>query len=202
MTNLVLESNYFPCIAYFSYIYHHREQEIWIEMHENFQKQTYRNRCEILTANKVDILTVPVQKANSKHTISQTKIDYSQNWQKRHWRAIQSGYGKAPFFEYYAPEFEKIITYKFQYLTELNSEILTLCLKILKLEPIIRQTGSFEKVYNENFLDLRNKIITNKDFKNIPYKPYNQIFSKNFIPNLSILDLIFCQGNQVVKFLA
>ena len=93
---LLLDFHYLPCIAYFSCInrYHH----LILEVHENYEKQSYRNRCYILSANKVLPLSVPVHRGKGKKPTKDIRIDYSQKWVNNHWRAIKSAYGKAPFF--------------------------------------------------------------------------------------------------------
>ncbi len=92
---VLIELHYLPCIAYFAYLAH--AESVVIEAHEHYVKQSYRNRCQILTASKVVSLSVPVQKGNRTQLIRDLKIDYSQSWLKDHWRTIASAYGKAPY---------------------------------------------------------------------------------------------------------
>ncbi|MBX9851431.1 MAG: WbqC family protein [Cytophagaceae bacterium] len=197
---LLIESHYLPNLEYFFHIL--QNDHILIESCENFQKQTYRNRCHILTANKVDILSVPVINLGRKVLIKEVEIDYSQKWLNVHWGAIKSGYGKAPFFEYYAEFFHDILYKKHRFLFDLNIELMTLCLKLLRVDKKIGFTSFYEKK-PENKIDLRSQISPKKD--NSPYiitwTPYTQLFGSNFVPDLSIIDLLFCEGTNAGEIL-
>ena len=143
MKTVCIESHYFPSIAYFRAI--HDGDRLIIEVQEYFVKQTYRNRCEILTANGVDKLIVPLTANHGKVSIRDVRIDYSQKWLNGHWRAIQSAYGNAPFFEFYTDDLHKILFSKKEFLLDLNMALLTICLKWLKLRPQIAETVTYEK---------------------------------------------------------
>ena len=196
---MTIDLQYLPSLEYFCTLLQH--DEIVIEAHEYFEKQSYRNRCIIQTTNKIDTLTVPVQNGNKKVLIRDLKIDYSQDWTRRHWGAIYSGYGKSPFFEYYSEYFKKIVDKKPDFLFDLNLELLTICLKLLRLEKNIIFTKNYEKVVDNDF---RGQIHPKRSFEdNKIYKPvsYRQNFGNKFEPDLSILDLLFCQGNQSLSVL-
>lgn len=196
---MTIDLQYLPSLEYFCTLLQY--DEIVIEAHEYFEKQSYRNRCIIQTTNKIDTLTVPVQNGNKKVLIRDLKIDYSQDWTRRHWGAIQSGYGKSPFFEYYSEYFKKIVDKKPDFLFDLNLELLTICLKLLRLEKNIIFTNNYEKVVNNDF---RGQIHPKRSFEdNKIYQPvsYRQNFGNKFEPNLSTLDLLFCQGNQSLLLL-
>ncbi|NJN78366.1 MAG: WbqC family protein [Saprospiraceae bacterium] len=101
--NALIESQYFPPLAYFSVLLKH--EKVWIEQFENYQKGSYRNRCHIATANGLLRLSIPLEKGKNNQTcIKEVKIHNDTNWQIQHWRAIKSAYGNAPYFEYYADE--------------------------------------------------------------------------------------------------
>ena len=196
---MTIDLQYLPSLEYFCAIL--KNEEIIIEAHEYFEKQSYRNRCKILTTNKIDTLTVPVNSGNRKVLIKDIKIDYSQDWTRRHWGAIHSAYGKAPFFEFYSDFFKKMFDKKTDFLFDLNLEILTICLKLLRLEKKIIFTENYQKNV-EN--DCRGLIHPKRDYGlNDLYQPwaYRQNFGNEFEPNLSILDLLFCQGNQSLSVL-
>jgi hypothetical protein len=201
-TGAVIDLHYLPCLEYFACLL--KYSNVYIEAHENYQKQSYRNRCHILTASKVAILSVPVLKGNSKQLIRDVQIDYDQKWLTDHWRSISSAYGKAPFFEHYADFFEKIYTKKYKYLFELNAELLTNCLSLLKLRQKIEYTEVYKNSAETALDDLRSAIHPKKEFKNNKlYTPvrYRQNFGNNFVSNLSIIDVLFCEGPRSLEII-
>jgi WbqC-like protein family len=196
---MTIDLQYLPSLEYFCAIL--KNDEIIIEAYEHFEKQSYRNRCRIQTTNKIDTLSVPVQNGNKKVLIRDLKIDYSQDWTRRHWGAIHSAYGKSPFFEFYSEYFKNLLDKKPDFLFDLNLEILTICLKLLRLEKKIIFTENYQKNI-EN--DCRGLIHPKSRYEsNNLYQPlaYRQNFGNEFEPNLSILDLLFCQGNQSLSVL-
>ena len=193
----IIELQYLPRPEYFALLI--QESDIEIDKHEYFVKQTFRNRCQILTANGVDDLTIPVLGSGKKILAKDIKIDHSQKWLNRHWRAIQSAYGKAPFFEYYADELRIIYDRKHEYLFDLSYEILTQCLDFLGFEIDVSFTHEYEDLKNQPENDFRS-VISPKSNSNlsIPYNQinYQQVFGNNFVNNLSVIDLIFCEGPE------
>ncbi|MFT6337739.1 MAG: hypothetical protein ACJATI_004504 [Halioglobus sp.] len=194
---VVIESQYFPPIEYFSLL--KNQSDIMIDTGEYFVKQTYRNRCHILTSNKTLFLSVPLKGVNKKTFAKDIKIDYSENWMKDHWKAIVSAYGRSPFFEYYEPYVYGLIHDKPELLQELNSNILTFCLKVLNLDVNITCSKKYVDSTEEVFEDFRSVIHPKKghlerNFYNS--SPYTQTFGHNFVENLSILDLVFCCGPE------
>lgn len=195
--NTLIEAQYFPPLEYFSFL--KSKNEIWIETKERFEKQTYRNRCYILSANKVLPLTVPVKFAGKKPSMDQVEIDYKEKWLNQHWRAIISAYNKSPFFEYYQPEIEAILFARHDQLLTLNLELLTFCLKALNIDTKIRLTEKYENGSESPIEDMRSVIHPKKDYIcNEFYSPipYHQIFGDKFVANLSVLDLISCVGPE------
>lgn len=196
-SSAVIELQYLPCLEYFACFL--KYDTIYIEQYEHYQKQSYRNRCYILTANKIAILTVPVIKGNHKQLIRDVQIDYGQKWVIDHWRTIYSAYGKAPFFEHYADFFERIYQVRYKYLFDLNLELLTNCLYLLKLKKNIQFTSSYKNSAEINVEDIRSVIYPKEGYENRKfYTPvrYRQNFGNNFVSNLSIIDVLFCEGPQ------
>ena len=155
-TQAVIELHYLPSIPYIaSWIYF---DEVIIESKESYIKQSFRNRCQIRTANKVDDLIVPIQKGNSNIPIQEIRIDQNQSWLKNHRGAIQSAYGNAPFFEHYYQDIERILFNKSRFLFDLNIEILELLLNMIGLNKKIIFTQKFEKIYPAGIQDLRSII--------------------------------------------
>ena len=193
----IIDLQYLPQPNYFALLL--SEPELVIDGHEHFVKQTYRNRCRILTANGVDELSIPVLGGNKKILSKEIRIDHSQKWLNRNWRAIQSAYGKAPFFEYYGEDFHAVYSKKHVFLFDLNYELLTLCLDFLEFDIKIKFTSEYLDLKNMPQNDFRSKISpkSNTVFAD-PYNQatYQQVFGNNFVNNLSVIDLIFCEGPQ------
>lgn len=199
---VLVESQYLPPVAYF--VLFSYSEEVIIERHENFEKQSYRNRCEIIGSNKVQSLSIPVHHGGRKIPISDLTIDYKQKWANNHWRTIQSAYGKAPFFDYYAHYFEAEIKANYTTLYELNSRLLTLCLKLLRMKVNLRESSEYSKEPTEGILDFRSTIHPKKSVDSLTWfkpKSYHQIFGKDFVPNMSIIDLLFCTGPDALEVL-
>ncbi len=201
---LLIDLHYFSCLEYFIYLLN--SKEVQLEYCEHYQKQSYRNRCIIKGANKVEVLSVPVRNDKSSKHIRDIEIDYSQSWQNNHLRAIQSAYGKAPFFLYYMDDFKRVLQKKVKYLADLNESLLTICLKCLNSTDIsIVKTTTFDKEVNKGVIDARGMIHPKKEpfrLLNIHEVEYFQVFGRNFEWNLSILDLIFCEGPMAKQILS
>ncbi|MDB5262013.1 MAG: WbqC-like family protein [Adhaeribacter sp.] len=196
---LLTEIQYNPSLAYFQLAL--RAQSILIEQHENYQKQSYRNRCRILSAHGLQDLTIPVKKGNRKTRITELEIDYSQNWINVHWRSIRSAYGSAPFFTYYSDYLQQIYEQKNRYLFELNLKLLRFYLKCLNIKKPVLLTESYMPVYSETIADYRNKIHPKLNSAILDIKPYQQVFGKQFVTDLSIIDVLFLQGPEAVYYL-
>ena len=204
---VLIDLHYLPCLEYFTLLL--KFDTIIIEAHEHFQKQSYRNRCYINGANNIQSLIVPVCKGSQKTKIKDVKINYKERWYAEHWRSLQSAYGKAPFFDYFAEIFNEVFVEKPDYLFDLNLKMLNNCLEILDFQKQINFTKRYDKMIPSTIFDARSRIHPKRSFKNNDfYSPvsYNQIFGKEFDENLSVVDLIFCEGmngrtilNQSIK---
>ncbi len=189
----LVELQYLPSPAYLALF----DDDVIIEQHENFEKQSYRNRCRILTPNGIDQLTVPVKGGNSKQLIRDIRIDYTQKWVNRHSRAIQSAYGKAPFFEYYFEDFSRVFQKQHKFLFDLNLDMLTVCRENLQIGGEFVLSTTFKRKEEDDSNDLRSVIHPKRSYsETYRYQPksYYQLFGKAFVQDLSVLDVLFCEG--------
>lgn len=187
----IFPTAYLPSIEYVSLFL--KTEDASIELFETYQKQSCRTRTNVMTANGVQTLTIPVIKTNGNHTLTKDiEISYKESWQQVHLRCLESAYRKSAYFDYYFPYFEKIYKQKFNTLVELNDFCLKTILKIMKVKKDYSFTTDFEKITDEK--DYR--ISLSKGTNKIEIKPYYQVFADRhgFIPNLSIVDLLFNEG--------
>lgn len=189
--NIVFSLAYLPPVAYF--VLFNRAGEAFIEQHEFYQKQSYRNRCVIATANGAMPLTIPVEKTG-KEIIKDVRISNHSDWQTLHWRSIEAAYNSSPFFEYYSDDFRIFFEKKWVYLWDFNFELF---LKVLDILEIQKEISFTEKYFTQTggFFDAR-EIIHPKKENSIETPEYYQVFrQKNgFQSGLSILDLLFNMG--------
>ena len=191
----LIELHYLPSIPYFAAL--HGASKIILEKKEHFEKQSFRNRCHILTAQGVERLVVPLTSKSGKVLISEVRIDYTQKWLNNHWRTIESAYRSSPFFEFYADDLHRILFKQHIFLYDLNVELLTICLKWLKWNVTIQESMAYEKIPAEGIIDMRNVIHAKRPEQHARYfhpAPYPQVFGNKFAAGLSIIDLVFCEG--------
>jgi len=195
-SSILLPSCYCPPISFFYLLLQNKEAIIC--SNELFEKQTYRNRCEIVNANGLQNLSIPVNKVNGHLTkTSDIEISYAEDWQKNHWRSIESAYRRSPYFEYYENELEKILLTPFQFLHELNATLINYIQSKIGLSVQIKNDCNHE-------LSKEQKIIANPKFKNnFLSAHYFQTFSDKFefFNNVSVLDLLFLEGPNSISIL-
>lgn len=201
---VVLGSAYWPNIHYFFYILN--AQYIQIDLHEHYQKQTFRNRTSILSANGKLDLTIPVKKWVDKATVKSIEISYAEDWQKQHWRSITSAYKNSPYFDFLEDELRSFYESEYTYLHEYNAEQLKWIVKAFRLKKEIVYSQEYININDE--IDLREAIhpkkeVNNNTVKELLNKPYYQTFSDKmgFVPDLSVLDLIFNEGIRSYEYL-
>lgn len=200
----ILSSTYLAPIQYFSKLKNY--SNCIIEHFEHFPKQTFRSRCDVYSPNGVLKLSIPLVKRNHRQPTKDIKISYEYDWQKLHWRSIESCYRRSPFFEYYEDDFLPFYSAKkFDFLIDLNEAMQEEILKLLKLKPQISFSTEYHKVY-ENADDFRDIISPKVDVsldKQFQSLPYMQVFEPRhgFIPNLSIIDVLFNEGSKASEHL-
>jgi len=196
MTRVLIETQYLPSLEFFCAIA--KAEEIKIEAHEYFVKQSYRNHTIINAANGTEKLTVPLTAKGNRIAMKDVKIDHSQNWKTNQWRTLESAYRKSPFYEHYADDLNKILYSPNTYLLDLNIQLLSLCLNWLHWKKELTVTQSYQGSAND-FLDLRNVLLSKKSYSTRDfYRPfgYVQVFGSTFVENLSLIDLVFCKGPE------
>jgi hypothetical protein len=202
MNTGLIEPHYLPCLEYFSALLSF--DKLVLEKYEHYVKQSYRNRCQINTAQGPAMLVVPLTAKHGKVPLKDIRIDPTGKWQNNHWRSIQSAYAKAPYFEHYAPELEKILYRDFEFIFDLNQEVLSFCLNSLGLTMELSATETYQKEVGQQICDLRSRITSKTPYSSRPFyqpKPYYQVFGNAFASNLSLVDLLFCEGPQALTIL-
>lgn len=200
--SILIELHYLPSLEFFCALI--GREHLILETQEHYEKQSYRSRCYINTDKGIQLLTVPVSKPTGKIPSKDVRIDHQTNWQNIHWRTIRSAYAKAPFFEHYSESLKKIIYQDQEFLLDLNKNLLSFCLKSLKLNFSISESVSYEKEVSNEILDLRSAInAKNKGNDSSIYqsKDYYQVFGNAFVSNLSLIDLLFCAGPDSLRIL-
>ncbi|MCK6616012.1 MAG: WbqC family protein [Cyclobacteriaceae bacterium] len=197
----LLELHYLPCVAWFAAVSGY--DEVIIEKHEHYIKQTYRNRCHIRGANRVEKLIIPLTLKSNHTRVTELRIDYSQKWLNNHWRSIESAYRNAPYFEHYADAIHQVLFSKLIHLYDLNYHLLQVCLQFLNLKLLLTESSEYKKNLPTGIIDLRNRISPKHSGFEKFIKPvaYTQVFGNTFIPNLSIIDLLFCTGPESLAYI-
>jgi len=193
----LLPSVYLGPIDYYGIIAN--SNEVIIEQHENFVKQSYRNRCHIYAANGLLKLAVPIRHKGERQIVKDVVIANDEQWQKLHWKSICTAYRSSPYFEYYEDDFAPFYEKEYKFLMDLNRELCELITGLLGIELTTSQTTSYE-ANPEGVRDLRSSSEDQHQEKN---ERYLQVFESKhgFIPNLSIIDLLFNLGPQASEYL-
>ncbi|WP_250434275.1 WbqC family protein [Hanstruepera flava] len=198
--DILIHPTYLPNIAHFAAII--QADNVWFEMDDNFQKQTYRNRAYIYGANGKLSLNIPVihtQKERQKYR--DVRIYNAEKWQLNHWKSLESAYRTSPFFEFYEDEIAPLYQTQVEFLLDFNMTCFETICDCLQLELPILKTDVYEKTVT-NKLDWRH-LVNAKQEKPKQFEPYTQVFNDKhgFISNLSILDLLFSEGPNTINYL-
>lgn len=194
-TRVLIEPHYLPNLEFFAVIFPY--DEIVLDVHSHFVKQSWRSRSVVASANGPLMLIVPATQKGNRTPLHEVITAEDSRWRLNHWRTIESAYRNAPFYEYYSDDIKKIILGPEISLHQLNRTILSICLTWLGWKKKITLSAS----YIENFegIDLRDHLDAKTSFEKRPYLlpiPYRQVFGNAFAANLSLLDLVFCTGPE------
>ena len=206
MTTALLQTTYFGPIQWYQKLY--RYDHCLIEQYDSFQKQTYRNRCVIATANGVQALTVPVEHSDDKVLTKDLRISDHNQWRRVHWNALQSAYSESPFFEYSADDLHPFFEKKYEFLLDFNEEIRQKVCELIDIHPNVEYTSEYTsdiQHQTSDITDFREVINAKHPQPDAEFnaKTYWQVFQHKhgFLPNLSILDLLFNMGPESIFYL-
>ncbi|MBC8753723.1 WbqC family protein [Kordia sp. YSTF-M3] len=197
----LVHPTYFPSIAH--YVVFAKSTNIVVEMEDNFQKQTYRNRTYIYDANGKLMFNIPIRHRKEKKHQKYKDIQIANEtpWQRLHWRSLESAYRTSPFFEYYEDELKPLFEKEYTFLLDLNLDTIQLVNDCLQLEVETTKTKEYQPIVTD-IHDFR-KLATVKKEPDYGFDTYTQVFEAKhgFIPNLSILDLLFNEGTNALSYL-
>jgi hypothetical protein len=176
-------------------------KDIVFEIEDNYQKQTYRNRCNIYSANGSQPLIIPIKHGGSSRKTKDVRIENRFAWRKQHLKSLQIAYRSSPYFEYYEDDIIEIYNDSNDFLLDFNFKCQNLILSLLDLNISFSKTEVFQKEYKA-LNDCRN-LVNSKSGINFGLEPYTQVFFNKlgFIENLSILDLLFMEGPNALNYL-
>lgn len=198
---IYLSSAYLAPVEYYTKLFAY--DKVYVEQCDNYVKQTYRNRCVIAATDGALALTIPTEKSETlKCLMKDVRISDHGNWRHMHWNALVAGYRNSPYFEYYADDFRVFYEKKYPFLWDFNQELCTLVCRLIDIQPDMEGTEEYRMEFTPCEDDFRELIHPKQDFHladtAFDPKPYYQVFKEKhgFLPNLSIVDLLFNMGPE------
>jgi hypothetical protein len=199
---LLIESQYFPNIACYKNLVKHNT--LMIEKYEHYQKVSFRNRCYVAGPNGRILLSVPLTKGKNQRTLMKdVKISNDEPWQSQQWKTLVSAYRRSPWFEYHEDDLGELYNQPFEFLLDWNMACFEWANKVLGISELdVQFTTEYKKSYEAGVEDARDQLEPGGDFTGLAPE-YTQVFQDRtgFLPNLSILDLIFCEGKRGLDIL-
>ena len=198
MNKLLIDYQYFGTVNYYKILF--QFSNIEFEEYESYKKGSFRNRTPIPGANGVINLSVPLQKGrDQKALFRDIKIDYREKWMVQQMRALDACYNRAPFYEFYRDGIQELLSQEETHLMTLDKKLVLWVLKMLKAKPVISVTEAYTRSVDGEIFDARNTVLPGKETNkalDFSVPEYDQVFKDRigFKPNMSILDLLFCNG--------
>lgn len=194
----------FPNIYWWSCIL--SAQKVIFDIEEHFEKMSFRNRYMVATATGVLSLSIPIKEGRQQRKLmKEVMIDNDTNWQVQHWRTIKSAYNRSPYFQYFESDLEKLYATQYEKLTDFSRASILLIARLLGQKILIENAAVYQKKYPDTHLDIRANFRSNQ-YNSTPqsFPSYHQVFEDrvSFLPNLSMLDLLFAEGKNALSFLA
>ncbi|HCS21267.1 MAG TPA: hypothetical protein DIW47_12030 [Bacteroidetes bacterium] len=181
-----LQSLYFGSIPYWATVA--ANKQIVIDIHEHFEKQSYRNRVMILGPNGPQALIIPIHGRNKKHSMGELRISYEEDWLRIHLNSLQTAYRSAPYFDYLYQEIEAVLLRKHALLMELNMDLLRFFIHRLKIQTELKTSHAYELLPTEQ--EGRYSFHPKQENKVLP--PYPQVFQEKygFVSGMGLIDLL------------
>lgn len=204
---LLLSTAYAPPLEYMALLYAREGEVVYIESYEHIVKQSWRNRCDILTSNGLQSLTIPLERpAGGKTLIRDVRLSSHGAWRHLHTQALRSSYGSSPFFEYYWDDIRLLYDRQIHYLWDFNWGLMELLCRQIDLDVALRETTDFIPVGTPDYRDMRYTLHPRyRSRKPLNYSPesYYQPFAQRlgFVPNLSVFDLVMNLGPESLLYL-
>ncbi|MES2477584.1 MAG: WbqC family protein [Bacteroidota bacterium] len=203
MKTLVCPVIPFPNIYWWSHVM--AAENILLDKSEHFEKMSFRNRYMVSGSVAAITLSIPIREGRQQRKpMHEVMIDYATDWQTQHWRTLQSVYNRSPYFEFFAPDIQSLYQQKEQSLTAFNEASIRTIARLLDKKLNLDEAREYHKNYPADVIDIRVDFRSNQyNIHPEKFPPYHQVFEDRlgFLPNLSILDLLFAEGKNSIAFL-